>query len=62
MKRTLLALMMLLLVFAVTGCGDGGGNRPLLVRDILSDETVDGDIRQDPVTVTDRDPGGAARR
>lgn len=55
MKRAFIALLMLVLLAAVTGCGDGhhggpggGGEGPqVIVADILSDATVDGDVRED---------------
>lgn len=50
MKRNFFALMIMLVALALSGCG-GGDDRDLVVRDIFSDETVDGDVR--------RDPGGA---
>jgi len=45
MKRTILALMMMCMVLAVTGCG-GGDSRPVFTTDIFSDETVDGYITE----------------
>lgn len=47
MKRTFLALMMLCIVLAVTGCGGGDDS---VVTEILSDVNVDGDIMFDPAT------------
>jgi hypothetical protein len=63
MKRNFFALMMMLVALALSGCG-GGDDRDLVVRDIFSDETVDGDVRRDPggvltVTQVSRDAVGS---
>lgn len=44
MKRTFLALMMLLVVLSVSGCGDGDDDRTLVTREIESTLAFDGDI------------------
>jgi hypothetical protein len=49
MKRLLFALAILGMICAVTGCG-GGNSRNFTVKEILSDETVDGYIVEDPAT------------
>ncbi len=47
MKRTLLAVMAVLVVIAMTGCGGGGSSSPppTITTQILSDPTIDGDIQ-----------------
>jgi hypothetical protein len=49
MKRLLLALGMLCMIWTLPGCG-GSGTRTFTEKQILSDETVDGEIVLDPVT------------
>ncbi|GLI37401.1 hypothetical protein KI811_13170 [Geobacter hydrogenophilus] len=47
MKRAIFAAMMVWLVIAMTGCGDGHSNPPqTFVSQILSDPAFDGDIEQ----------------
>jgi len=48
MKRTFPAAIMMCITLAMTGCGDGGHNAPLIVTDILSAPALDGDIVQNP--------------
>jgi hypothetical protein len=40
------------MILAVSGCGDGGRTSPLILTQIISDQTFDGDIRKDQVTGT----------
>src|SRR5512135_1577935 len=49
MKRTFLAAVLFFLGVALVGCG-GGGSRPTIVTQILSDPVFDGDILQDQAT------------
>lgn len=49
MKKLLFALTMLCMICALTGCG-GGNSRTFTVKEILSDETVDGYVVEDPNT------------
>jgi hypothetical protein len=51
MKRVLFALALLCMICAVTGCGESS-SRSFTAKQILSDEAVDGDIVEDPVTGT----------
>lgn len=64
MKRIIVALMMMAVALAVTGCGGGGDHSPdIFVSEIFSDETIDGDIRRDPgglLTVTRVTPATAS--
>ena len=50
MKKMFFALMMLCVVLPLAGCGGGVDSEPLVVRQILSDDTVDGDVRRDAVS------------
>jgi hypothetical protein len=47
MKRYLMVAVLFAVLAAVAGCGDGGHPPTLVVKSILSDDTVDGDIRED---------------
>lgn len=46
MKRYLVVALLFAVLAVVAGCGDGGGGPVLVARSILSDDTVDGDIRE----------------
>ena len=53
MKKTFLATIMVFMILALAGCGDGGSGSsppPTFVTDILSDPAFDGDILKDPLT------------
>jgi hypothetical protein len=52
MKKRLLAVLMLVVLMALAGCGDGGGHHApqLFLRQILSDEAVDADVMRDSAT------------
>lgn len=52
MKRNFIWLIMALVVFAVTGCGGGHDDRPLIETVIESIAGVDGDIVEDAATGT----------
>lgn len=48
-KRRFLPAILVLVILALTGCGDGGSSAPpIIVTQILSDPLFDGDIVQDP--------------
>ena len=47
MKRTILAAIMVFIVMALTGCGDGSSAPTTIVTQILSDQAFDGDIEKD---------------
>jgi len=51
MKRSLLAVLMILALVAMGGCGSGSSNPPIFFSDILSSPALDGDIEQNPANV-----------
>lgn len=51
MKKLLAAVLSVLMILALSGCGSNDGNdSPLFVAEIISDPVYDGDIKYDPIT------------